>query len=111
MTVTDELRRLLDERGVAHSDHYTDTSWRDADGVLHLASEQIDKTLILDYLTPEQAVAATFGERTCKVEGGYTYGEHDELRAWALSCGHEFDWNDIEPPHYCPNCGAKVVEE
>ena len=52
----------------------------------------------------------TRAERTCRVDGGYTYGERDELRAWALSCGHEFDWNDEEPPKYCPSCGAKVVK-
>ena len=60
---------------------------------------------------PAEATAAwnTRAERTCRVDGGYTYGERDELRAWALSCGHEFDWNDEEPPKYCPSCGAKVV--
>lgn len=48
-------------------------------------------------------------ERACEVAGVYTYGERDELRAYALSCGHEFDWDHADPPAYCPCCGAKVV--
>lgn len=49
-------------------------------------------------------------ERTCKVAGVYDYDEYDEMRAYELSCGHAFEWNDEEPPAYCPSCGAKVVE-
>lgn len=49
-------------------------------------------------------------ERTCTVEGVYDYYESSDL--WAvLSCGHEFEWNDDKPPAYCPECGAKVVNE
>lgn len=52
----------------------------------------------------------TRAERTCTVEGVYDYYESNDL--WAvLSCGHEFEWNDDEPPAYCPECGAKVVSE
>lgn len=50
-------------------------------------------------------------ERTCESVGAYTFGERDELRAYALSCGHEFEWNDTEPPAYCPECGARVASE
>lgn len=53
----------------------------------------------------------TRAERTCEIAGVYTYGERDELRAYALSCGHEFDWDHADPPAYCPCCGAKVVDE
>jgi hypothetical protein len=51
-----------------------------------------------------------FKKRTCEVAGVYTYGDSDEYREYALSCGHVFKWNDEEPPNYCPECGAKVVE-
>ena len=60
MSATDELRRMLDERGVAHSDHYLSTTWRDGHGILHLAGEPMaDGSLVVDMLTPEQAIAAT----------------------------------------------------
>jgi len=49
-------------------------------------------------------------ERTCKVVGSYAYGERDELKAWFLSCGHEFEWNYKKSPNYCPKCGARVEE-
>lgn len=60
MSATDELRRMLDERGVEHQDHYFSMSWI-AGGTLHMASEQLDGTLVVDRLTPEQAIAATLG--------------------------------------------------
>lgn len=63
MTIaTDRLRLLLDERGVEHSDHYLSTTWRDVHGILHLAGEPMaDGSLVVDMLTPEQAIAATLG--------------------------------------------------
>lgn len=67
MTATDELRRLLDERGVAHSDHYLSTTWRDGHGIRHLAGEPMaDGSLVVDMLTPEQAIAATLGGGECE---------------------------------------------
>ena len=66
MSAIDELRRMLDERGVAHSDHYLSTTWRDRHGILHLAGEpMVDGSLVVDMLTPEQAIAATLGG-TCE---------------------------------------------
>ena len=58
---TDELRKLLDELGVSHSDHYWHTSWRSKSGTLHMANEQVNGSLMVDMLTPEQAVAVTLG--------------------------------------------------
>lgn len=108
MSATDKLRHLLDERGVAHSDHYLSTTWRDGHGILHLAGEPMaDGSLVVDMLTPEQAVAATLNgraERTCRVL------EHDELPyAICSECGA------IQPDdftvYYCWLCGARVVGE
>ena len=79
MSATDELRRLLDERGVAHSDHYLSTTWRDGHGILHLAGEQMaDGLLVVDMLTPEQAATATLGS---EINGDTSDGYHtfDEL--------------------------------
>lgn len=79
MSATDELRRMLDERGVAHSDHYFSTTWRDGYGILHLAGEPMaDGSLVVDMLTPEQAIAATLGG---EINGETSDGYHtfDEL--------------------------------
>ena len=60
VTATDELRRLLDERGVEWTGgHYTD--WDDANG--HPAEAfEFDGTLYVScVLTPAQAVEATLG--------------------------------------------------
>ena len=62
MSAIGELRKLLDERGVEHSDHYFSTTWRGRHGTLHLASEMCDNSLLVDTLTPEQAIAATLGD-------------------------------------------------
>lgn len=50
---------------------------------------------------------------TCKVSSVETYcNELGQLEGWEfhLTCGHSFQrpWN--EPPSYCPECGARVVE-
>lgn len=80
MSATDELRRMLDERGVAHSDHYLSTTWRDDHGTLHLADERADGSLVVDMLTPEQAIAATLrGEKMWAVK---TWSDLDD---WGVS--------------------------
>ena len=117
-SATDELRRLLDERGVAHSDHYLSTTWRDEHGILHLAGEPMaDGSLVVDMLTPEQAIAATLGSErhveTCEIESEvwHDHGGYDsDTYEWALSCGHSVEWLDNKPPKHCPECGAKVVK-
>lgn len=106
MSATDKLRRLLDEQGINHSDHYMNTSWRDVDGVLHVASEQIDKTLVLDCLTPEQAIAAT-SSRTCMFKPFKNQTSEDVREGVCSVCSAYMHDQMI----YCPNCGCKVVDE
>lgn len=65
MTATDELRRLLDERGVEWRDDSSiygtrRTVWT-ADGVTYVAAEVSGRLKVSGYLTPEQAVEATLG--------------------------------------------------
>lgn len=113
MTATDELRRMLDERGV----EWMPSVWSAKDETFYkvgevgfLATELSSgrmKVSIEGYPTPEQAIEATLGRGTCKDVGRYCF-----------SCS-ECGWVANEPhhvlggfwPNYCPNCGRKVVED
>lgn len=122
-SATEELRRLLDERGVEWCpsawDRSTETYWKTADGNGCLATQGETKLRLsfADYLTPEQAVEATLGRGTCHDVG-------DPSDFCCSECGVRMftDTNDtytmiasdgraiIKHPNYCPNCGARVVE-
>lgn len=106
MSATDELRKLLDERGVEYKSHYLNTSWY-AGMKLYMATDDMDGTLTVDNLTPKQAIAATLGnsraERTCNlIEDG------DLLHC--SNCGSAAAKQSWAYWIYCPNCGARVVE-
>lgn len=124
MGATDELRRMLDERGVEWSApdsrlHDVKTRWA-ANGFDYTALEDpsgkaID--LIADYqespITPEQAIEATLGRGTC----------HDVGKGWMWRCSEcrcrlDIDRDDLPTmwvdgmasvPRYCPNCGRRVM--
>ena len=126
MSSTDDLRRLLDERGVEwdYGIGGAYTTEFSANGVMLNFRDWRDGVICSTILTPEQAIAATLdscncsnnctnAERTnwtCHVESSIidTY----EYNRWEyeLSCGHTIIWEDSDPPHYCPNCGRKVVD-
>ena len=104
MTATDELRRMLDERGVKwHGD--IATYWGDADAVESLfADNALDVSLYA--ISPEQAVEATLGRGTCRLER-----EPDSDRLWWCSNCRSYHEHVSEFPwEYCPRCGAKVVD-
>ena len=104
MTATEELRRMLDERGVEwHGD--IATYWRDADAVESLfADNALDVSLYA--ISPEQAVEATLGRGTCRLER-----EPDSDRLWWCSNCRSYHEHVSEFPwEYCPRCGAKVVD-
>lgn len=112
-TATERLREMLDERGVAHNDHYLSTTWRDGHGILHLAGEPMaDGSLVVDMLTPEQAIAATLGnsraERTCECVAEYAKSPIDGKTIVLHRCSA---CHELMRPHmaYCPNCGCKVI--
>ena len=112
MTATDELRRLLDGRGVewtepnnearSHTTYWTAGALRCmavefTDGVVSIASSSHD-------LTPEQAIEATLGRGTCEMEYVPDWmGWHCE------SCGNLRQGLRDQKPRYCPNCGRKVM--
>lgn len=111
MSASDELRRLLDERGVEWEDFDSEPTWAGGDGRMHYARQEFTFAGLTDevtvyHLTPEQAIDATLGRGTCRDVGRYSFV--------CSVCG----WASDEPHHvfggfwpkYCPNCGRAVVE-
>lgn len=120
MTATEELRAMLDERGVEWSKPSMDserwTHWHGCDGTLFVASEDARGCVwIGGSITPAQAVEATLGRGECRVEythrydydGGYGGTEYEH----GLTCGHRVTWGSDDAPDFCPHCGAKVVQQ
>ena len=101
-SATDELHRLLDERGVEHVDGESMTYINDAD-FIPAAGGTFDVTLY--ERTPEQAIDATLGRGTCRIGRG-TSGLMHVTTGHCSECGAEV----VKPARYCPNCGRKVVE-
>lgn len=114
-SATDELRRMLDERGVEWDadDEIMDdgstsqvTYWHSND--IEWSADGRDEYLAFDavqLITPEQAIAATLGAGTCKrvfyePTGVYVCSE----------CGRGLSkkLDKYCYLHYCPNCGRRV---
>ena len=109
MTATDELRKLLDERGVEwRSDSEDVTFWNDT-ADLAMASESWGGRLWVSMrLTPEQAIA-TLDTGTCSME--YADDVPDSTKKvlgvyFCSECGFP-TYSDVCPT-YCMYCGAKV---
>lgn len=120
-SATDVLRRMLDERGVkwwedAFSGEHR-TVFDGKDGVRYCVYQLGSSLFISSILpvNPEQAIAATLGAETCRIE--CHYGEW-----YCTSCGEMVgtcdpdselcvDGNYVSMWSYCPNCGRKVVDE
>ena len=119
VTATEELRAMLDERGVEHYDGTESTLWlKDEHGYRASADELTSGRLSVHIWcgTPEQAIAATLGAGTCEVEvydDGIDEGMDGDWYSyapptWYLSCWHRCEGS--ERPRYCPRCGRRVVE-
>ena len=116
MSATDELRRLLDERGVEWDNcvgPFPQTAFS-VNGVVWQVKELVaGLDVSTRYLTPEQAVEATLGSGECTVvsklliEGEYVPSSYYEFE---MECGEGFKWDESIPPRFCPNCGRKVVD-
>ena len=128
MTATDELRKLLDERGVEYYKHEDGeplrelhegrddaTSWRvGGANVCAVPFDDYTFDLWIDHATPEQAIAATLGSGTCeyaiKDNMNETEGMGDVwIECSACHCAFDYyadEW--LMNMHYCPNCGARV---
>lgn len=112
MTATEELRRLLDERGEYYKTVGKMTWWgRPIDAqtgkpinVFHNHAQPMGEDRLyveLQLATPEQAIAATLGRETCVNDAPEPY------YFACSSCGTCLSWN----PNFCPYCGRKVVDE
>ena len=125
MTATDELRRLLDERGIEHMDFnmpersLTLFAGDEHDGAY--TENSVDTILTVYGASPEQAVEATLGRGTCHDT------QEDEERFCCSECGsrshiateyRKFDeygnksehFLFVDNPRFCPSCGRKVVD-
>lgn len=106
MTATDELRRLLDERGVEYDDSFGATEFHGDCGSVVVAFNSKKKDAILyvnAYLTPEQAVDATLGRGTCHECAGM------EDMFECSACGMRYEgWALKRWARYCPNCGRRI---
>lgn len=129
MTATDELRRLLDERGVEYEDElvksstpyrygYDETYWGgDSFGYIEPIGAPpgtigSHPELTIHNCTPEQAIAATLGCGEC-TNASYRV---DESRFHCSECGFGCWVRNVatgrdELPAHCPKCGRKVVVE
>jgi hypothetical protein len=124
MTATDELRRLLDERGVKHEGSERSLRWRDRYGIMMQAFPLANGELGMEVwsCTPAQAIAATLGDTdaTGARQGDGTCHDMGGCRWFRCSaCGFgiedmyvndEDEYPPEEQPRYCPNCGRLVVE-
>ena len=134
MTATDELRRMLDERGVEWE---TDRSgnrvmWGRPVDQFHDTMEfkAVDNAMPNGGLnvhicgfTPEQAIEATLGRGTCRIDvidsGEIACYCCNERIMHCNGCGHEFGhvlydedgnvWMS-EQPNFCPNCGRRIEQ-
>ena len=136
MTATDELRRLLDKRGVEWKEHrhtmpgsraiQRETLWgqpidnasgRPIPHVYHCrATEMGDGRLFLEaqLVTPAQAIAATLGDGTCNISINDNLAETEGMGdVWLEcdACGWQMPLEPSTPRfNFCPNCGRKVVD-
>ena len=132
MTATEELRRLLDERGVewgnirndgSESDYLTEWQCENNQGKALAIEWAVGSGLSVEihryHLTPEQAIAATLGAGTCHMRlayeeedaDGFIWPDHYECDACGANVNGIMTSCDTEiQPRYCPNCGAKVID-
>lgn len=104
MTATDELRRMLDERGVEHYDGTKSTLWlKDEHGYRASADELTSGRLSVHIWcdTPAQAIAATLGAGTC-----HEVEDEDTGFIVCSECGavHDKDYTS----YYCWCCGRRI---
>lgn len=127
MSATDELRKLLEERGVTWSnvdnngdvsDYYTE--WYSDDDEIRMTAKEYSwscgnlSVTAWSELSPCQAAAMIDLRGTCKWELVHSGTLYDK---WQCSCcGYEFveprtdqGYTEMEP-NFCPNCGREIEQ-
>ena len=119
MSATDELRRLLDERGVEWFESVTrkGLTWIYRDGKairFHPWQPGTLKVSMFD-LTPAQAIELTLGRGTCVPILNSERDCRPYLSMWFVcsECGCRLTENRLGKvwQKFCPNCGRKVIYE
>ena len=85
MSATDELRKLLDERGVKWTAVGKDITLDNQTYCYPHTFTEFQDGLVVTNLTPEQAIAATLGAETCTI-GDYKDPDYGYT--------HDAMWND-----------------
>ena len=108
MSATDELRRLLDERGVEYGTGFGgDTLWTGRHGIRWRWDAQEGKLAMFTHdITPEQAVEATLGRGECRNLSKYVNWFECSCCGWT----YDFVTDPYSGPRYCPNCGRRIAD-
>lgn len=122
MSATDELRRMLDERGIewwSDDGHEPDhTEWvTDSVVFTSLRLFEDDRLAIktIRAMTPEQVMEETVGRDTChmrltELRSGSAYQDIYECSECGEQVVRHTVMGESTPPKYCPECGRIVVE-
>ena len=110
-----ELRKMLDERGIEYAESQDRFRTRFRFNYREACGDYLDEIEIMgacitaskSYLTPDQAITATLG-KTCKnIKQDYPSLYECSECNWECTdtycCDSEFN--------YCPNCGARVINQ
>ena len=132
VTATEELRHILDERGVewkevGRPERDPFTEWTTCNGAFRYWSRERDGKLLVETATsikcsasctPEQAIEATLGPGTCHADEtdtiGALYNDNHHIKKITIhvmecsECGHTYEHVN-GGYEYCPRCGRKVV--
>lgn len=116
MSATDELRRMLDERGVEWWEAWDKdlTIFDGAHGVRYMADHTLGEWFIRSVLpiTAEQAIAATLGGgecETCHAESDLSEWVCSECQCWIPLGLTPENIGRASELRFCPHCGRKVV--
>lgn len=108
MTATEELRSLLDKRGVEWDYGITGATATkfSVNGIDLTFAPTRDGLVCSTILTPEQAIATTLGRGEC-------HNTNNVMKSgdFGFRCSECGSWDSNVDPMYCHECGCKVVDE
>ena len=114
MRPTNKLRLLLEERGVNWFGSYDsdETNWNVGELTWVYINDGNIASLgvVQGDVTPEQAIAITLGERTCKGESDLSEWVCSECQCWIPTGITQENKERVSAWNFCPHCGAKVVK-